>query len=138
MSVVGQITLEGVEDLTHVFDSLLLREAQNLNRATVHAVASEIAKKAKSAAPVDTGVMRKGIKAKRRRALDPNNPVSEVTVDRSGFYWRFYEFGTKDQPARPFFTPAINEMRGQIRAIYKQKLYEKLAQKIKRDAKKRR
>lgn len=138
MSVAGTITLEGFDELDKLFDHLILKEAQNLNRAAVHAVAAEITKASKRNAPVDSGMMRKGIKTRRRRATDPNKPASEVVIEKKYFYWRFHEFGTKDQPARPFFTPAINEIRGQIREIYKQKLFEKLAQKIKRDAKKRR
>lgn len=137
MAVSSGIQIDGLEDLQELFDGLILKEAQNLNRAAIHAVATQIAKDARARAPVETGTMRKAIKAVRRRAKDPNRPVSEVRVGRGSFYWRFVEYGSRGKPARPFFLPAINAARGQIKEIYREMVAKKLAQKIKRDAKKR-
>lgn len=137
MAVGNRIQIDGLEDLQEIFDSLILKEAQNLNRAAIHAVATQIAKEARANAPSDTGKMRQTIKAVRRRSKDPNHPFSDVRVGRSNFYWRFIEYGTKDTPARPYFLPAINAARGQIKEIYREMVGKKLAQKIKRDAKKR-
>lgn len=137
MAVSSGIKIEGLDDLQELFDGLILKEAQNLNRAAIHAVASQIAKDAKAGAPVDSGGMRKAIKAHRRRAKDANQPVSEVRVAKGSFYWRFVEYGTKEAPARPFFLPAISAARANIKSIYREMVGKKLAQKIKRDAKKR-
>lgn len=144
MAVSSGIQIDGLEDLQELFDGLILKEAQNLNRAAVHAIATQIAKDARSRAPVDTGGMRKAIKAHRRRSRDPNSPYSDVRVGRDFFYWRFIEYGTKGdseknmpaQPARPFFLPAIAAARTNIKSIYREMVWKKLAQKLKREARK--
>lgn len=137
MAVAERIQIEGLEDLEALFDGLIVKEVQNLNRAAVHAVASQIAKDAKARAPEDTGLMRKNIKAHRRRTQDPNKPFSDVRVGKAGFYWRFYEYGTKDTPPRPFFLPAIAAARTNIKSIYREMVGKALAKKLKRAAKKR-
>lgn len=137
MAVSAQIELEGADELQKMLDGLLVRELQNLNRAAVHAVASQIAKDARQAAPKDSGRLRKQIKARRRRAEDPNKPASDVYVAGPGFYWRFLEYGTTKRPARPFFQPAIALARGQIKQLYREMVAKKLSEKLKRDAKRR-
>jgi HK97 gp10 family phage protein len=47
-----------------------------------------------------TGTQRESVTA-RSRGLR-----GTVTIDPDAFYWKFQEFGTKHQPARPFARPA--------------------------------
>ena len=37
-----------------------------------------------------------------------------VGVPRRSFYWRFQEFGTSHQPARPFVRPAVEATRAEV------------------------
>lgn len=136
------VQIEGLKELEDMFDTMLPREAQNLNRATIHGLAGEVSKQAKDKVPIDTGNLKKAIKSKRRRARDPDRPVSDVVVvtgknqKNDGYYWRFVEYGTKDLPERPFFKPAIQWLRQNYVAVYKEQFFKKLASKIKRDREK--
>ena len=136
------IAIDGLEELSHIFDAVGPREARNLNRATIHGIAAVTAKDAKDKAPKDKGTLKKAIKAKRRRPKDPDKPFSDVVVEHGkdakhdAFYWYMVEYGTTTQPARPFMQPAIDQVRPNIPAIYKEQFFKKLAQRIKRESKK--
>lgn len=137
------IQIEGLEDLQKMFDTILIKEAQNLNRAVIHGIASTIAKSARQKAPLDTGRLRKAIGAHRQKLKDPNKPISDVYVTRgkkakhNAWYWKYLEYGTQTRAATPFIQPAIAEARTNYKEIYREQFAKKLAQKIKRDAKKR-
>lgn len=137
------IQIEGLEDLQKMFDTMLVDEAQKLNRATIHAVASSIAKSARRMAPIDTGRLRKAIGAHRLKLTDPKKPMSDVYVTRgkkarhNAWYWKYLEHGTRTRAATPFIQPAVSEARTNYKEIYREMFWKKLAQKIKRDAKKR-
>lgn len=129
------VKIEGLEGLEEMLGTIAPREARNLNRATIHAMASRVAKDAKRRAPRDEGTLRKAIKAKRRRPRHPDKPFSDVRVEHGNdakhdaFYWRFVEYGTQTQNARPFISPAADAIRGQVPSIYREefaKKYEKL------------
>ena len=72
----------GDEEIKKILNDIAPKHANNLMRTTVHRVASRIAKKAKLDAPKRTGILKKGIKAKRRRSK-PGYPVSDVIVKSS-------------------------------------------------------
>lgn len=138
-----QISIDGLDELREVFSGVLLKDLQKLNAQAVQGIAQTIVKNARAAAPADTGKLRKSIKAVRRNARDKNKPSSSVTVKRSAFYWRFIEHGTagsdtqKPQPPRPFFLPAINAARADIKTIYREQVYKQLTKKLKAEMKKR-
>lgn len=117
------------------------REARNLNRSTVHGIAGRVVKQARLNAPKNEGTLRKAIKAKRRRPRDPDKPFSDVMVEHGSqakhdaFYWRFVEYGTINQPARPFMQPAADSIRGGIPAIYREEFAKKYAAFLRRKAK---
>ncbi len=142
MAVQSGIKIDGMEDLKEVLDLLAPRVANNLMRATIHGVASEIAKDSKRRAPKDSGDLRKAIKAKRRKPKTPNKPFSDVMVEHGdgarydAYYWRFVEYGTQTQSERPFIRPAIDLMRPQIPEIMREQFGKKLEQALKRAAKK--
>ncbi len=80
----------GSAKVQDVLENLSDKQAANLMRSTVQAVATVIAKETRKLAPKKTGKLRKGIKAKRRKA--PRfEPVSEVIS--SAHYWRFVDKG---------------------------------------------
>lgn len=134
----GGIELEGLKDVEHLLGDFLPREIQNLDRAATHYVASRVAKFARSNAPRDKGTLRRAIKAKRRRPRNPARPYSDVMVEHGkgakndAFYWRFIEFGTVDEPARPFFNTAIRAIKPEINKIYREKVFDTLAKRARR------
>lgn len=138
----GGIVIEGLEGLEAALGDLSQRQARNLNRATVQAMAVAVAKDARLRAPKDKGTLKKAIKARRRRARDPDKPFSDVRVEHGNdarydaFYWRFVEYGTLTQTARPFIGPAADALRGNVSAIYRAEFMRKYAAYLRRRAKK--
>ena len=136
------IKIDGLPELGHILDAIGIKEARNLNRATIHAIAARTAKDAKSKVPKDTGTLKKAIKAKRRKPKNPDKPFSDVMVEHGkdakndAWYWHFIEYGTEKQAAQPFMQPAIDQIRPAIPAIYKEEFFKKLASRIKREQKK--
>lgn len=131
------LKIEGLEEVQEVLGELAPRTANNLGRAFIHGIASEIAKEAKKRAPKDEGTLRKAIKAKRRRAK-PFKPVSDVIVTtgrkekNNAFYWHFIEYGTQQHSERPFFRPALDEISANIGGIAERQFEKKLYAAIKR------
>ena len=132
--------LIGMEEIQKVLTELLPKEANNLSRNLVFGLAQEAAVLAKQGVPVDTGNLRKSIKAKRRRGK-PGQPVSDVIATQGkqakhdGFYWRFIEHGTggnNPRPARPFVQPAFDKVRADL-PMYTDKVFtDKLRKRIAR------
>lgn len=141
MSRVAGISVEGIDDVTKVFEQLLPRDAQNLARSVNHGVASQVAKEAKIKAPKNTGNLKKAIAAKREKS-PPDNPLALVYVRSGkkekfdGFYWRFVEHGTKTAAANPFLQPTIDNIRPQLPSIYREQFVKKLAAMARRKLKK--
>lgn len=134
--------IKGVSDVVDMLEKVGPRHSRNLMRATIHGVASEIAKEAKKNAPKDRGTLRKAIKAKRKRSK-PERPVSEVRVEHGSnakndaFYWRFVEYGTRGKtghPEHPFIRPAADNARQNFKEILSQQFGKKLEAALKREA----
>lgn len=135
------IVIDGLDGLDKMLGDIAPRQARNLNRATIHAVAGVVRDEAKRRAPKDSGTLRKAIKSVRRRPRNPDAPYSDVMVEHGrnakndAFYWRFKEYGTVDQPATPFIGPAADMIRGQISSVYRQEFMRKYAKFLERQAK---
>ena len=137
------MSIEGTKDMERILETFAPNHSANLMRATVHGVASEIAKRAKKLAPKDTGTLRKSIKAKRRRGK-PGKTTSDVIADSgsnakyNGFYWHFVEYGTSTgRPEQPFMRPARDEVFSQLDEIIEQQFIKKLQSTVKRQMKKK-
>jgi HK97 gp10 family phage protein len=140
--------IEGAPEVSKILREIAPKHAQNLMRATIHGVASKIAKDAAQRAQKGlTGTLKKAIIAKREKS-NPDYPRSSVYVRHGktqkydAFYWRFVEFGTKNGAReRPFIRPA----RDAANASFKQdlvtefgiKLEKALAREAKKTAKKK-
>lgn len=111
-----KVTLRGIDDVNNLLTTVAPRHAYNIMRATVHGVAAEVRKDAKSNAPVDDGELQQAIKHKRERADRRKGYVwSTVRVNKRAFYWRFVEYGQgPDGWAQGFFLKAIEAMRQDI------------------------
>ena len=147
------ISIDGLDEIKYTLETLAPREARNLMRATVHGIAGQIAKTAKTKAPRGDGTLKKAIKPKRRKAKNPDKPFSDVMVEHGpearhdAFYWRFVEYGTGGGKgshiagqimgnAQPFLRPAIDQARPEIPKIMKEQFGKKLEALLKRKAKK--
>lgn len=139
------IQIAGVEDVQTILDDLIPRHARNIMRATIHGIAQTIAKDAKLNAPIDTGNLKRAIKAKRKRSY-PDNPISEVIVTtgknqkNDAFYWKFVERGTggsNPQPERPFIRPASDKARANFKKTLAEEFGKKLEAAAIRESKKR-
>jgi len=136
-AIKNEIAVVGIDDVMKALGDMAPKYAKNLIRSTVHGVASEIAKKVKEKVPVNTGNLKKSVKAKRRKS-PPDKPVSEVyftagkDAKNDGFYWRFIEHGTKGNskhnaiPARPFVQPIKDEFAQKMPDIIREQFVKKL------------
>lgn len=137
------IEVIGDDELAKVLGEFAPRVANNLGRAVIHGIASEIAKRSKRNVPIRTGNLKKAIKAKRRRSK-PGKPISDVistegrNAKHDGFYWRFVEFGTSTgMPEMPFMRPARQEVSAQMPRILEQQFKKKLIAAVNREKKRK-
>lgn len=133
-------SITGDKEIQRILEEIAPRHARNLLRATVHGVASQIAKDAKQGAPRDTGNLKKSIRAERKKS-PPDRPVADVVIrsrgPKSAFYWKFIELGTKNRGERPFIRPAYDRARADINNIFREQFGKKLESALKRAAKKK-
>lgn len=139
------LKVTGIDELRDTLKNIAPKEARNLMRATIQAVAKDIAKDVKNNAPEDKGILKKAIKAKRKKS-HPNNPISQVLVGSGkrekydAYYWVFVEYGTRLIPPTPFVGPA--KLRAQanmperLKNEFGKKLEKALAKKAKKAGKK--
>ena len=138
----SSIKVEGLQGLQDTLTNIAPREAQRLNRATVHALAGEVRDAARLKAPKDTGTLKKAIKSRQGRPKDKDHPFSDVivhsgkTAKYDAYYWRFVEFGSLGQPEHPFIRPAAMAVRNDVVPMYREHFQRKLEALLKRKAKK--
>ena len=141
----ASVEVIGLEDMERTLKTLLPKHATNIMRATVHGIASEVAKDARKRAPKratkDGGTLRKAIKAKRRR-MKNGNPRRDVIITQGrdakhdAYYWRLVEHGTVNQSERPFIRPAVDAARANLDEIITRQFGKKLEAAARREAKK--
>lgn len=102
------------------------REAHNLLRSTVHGMAGELRDDMRRDAPKNTGGLRKAIRTKRERTQKRGQAISNVTIDRANFYWRFLEYGTSKMRAASFIGPAVERFMAGAHAAYLRQFGKKL------------
>jgi HK97 gp10 family phage protein len=144
MAVAKGIRVEGLVEVKQTLDDLAPREAFNLMRAVTHGVAQSVAKRARDRVPVDSGTLKKAIKAKRGNPRDNGGkPFSDVVVEHGkgaqhdAFYWRFIEYGTSTGiPEHRFIGNAIEAVRPEIDRIMREQFGKKFEALLARKAKK--
>jgi len=135
------ITISGLGSVKEVLDSIGEKYAPSLIRSTVHAIARQIAADAKTFAPVDTGRLKKGIRAERRRMKKGGPARSDVVVKDPKtktpvFYWHFVERGTRaGAPEQPFIRPAVAIATANITETYRTHFGIQLEKMLERRAK---
>ena len=131
-----EIKALGIEDVNAVLAIIAPREGINLIRATVQDMAAQLAKsgKANMSGLVDSGAMKAGTKAKRRRGTK-TTVESDVGV-AGAFYWRFLEYGQgPDGTEHAMFLRALQEMRPEVERVYLEAFAKKLAARLARERK---
>ncbi len=127
------VTIRGIADVNRILKEIAPNEAKNLMRATVQAIAVDVAKAAKDRTPDDTGLLDKSIKAKRERGTR-TTIASSVRVAGAAFYWRFLEYGQgPDNVEHAMFLQTLQALRPEIDRkyleIFTAKLIARLARK---------
>jgi HK97 gp10 family phage protein len=143
MAAAKGISVDGLDELRATLEQLAPREANNLMRATVHGVAQQVARQASDRVPVESGTLKKAIKAKRGRPRTPEKPFSDVIIEHGksakndAFYWRFVEYGTRTGiPEHGFMRKAVESIRQEIPSIMREQFGKKYEALLKRKAKK--
>lgn len=109
--------------------TIMPAEARRLLRETVHDVATEVAKDAKSRMPRDSGAMVKGTKAYREK-MSSTAITSTVRVV-GAFYWRFLEFGDgPDGVEHAFFFRAKEEVQSKLDRMFLDKFARRLVARL--------
>lgn len=118
--------VSGLKELVAAIKGLPTELGGKALQGAVAAAAGKVRDDVKRRAPVDTGKLREAVYMVRDKQLTtPFRAVYHVgvragrkwrsktlksgkrTTDRDAFYWRWVEFGTKDQPKRPFLRPGF-------------------------------
>jgi len=103
-------------------------------RQALRAGARVVAKEAKQLAPVDTGELKSKIKvwalkrSRKKIGVLVGTSAKEYTGDQ--FYAAFIEYGTKDQPAKPFLGPAAEAKGPEAAAVVEKTLAEGIEREI--------
>lgn len=126
--------IEGFEELRETLVSVGPREANNILRAAVHGLAGKVRDELKRRVPVDSGDLKKSIKAIRRKARK-NFHISDVRLGATAPYGLMTEFGTSKTPAQPFIVPGVESLRPKVPNIYRETFGKKYEQAMKRKAK---
>jgi len=114
------MTLEGMDALRAAVTEApvaLRKHVSGAIRETTYAIAD----RAKALVPRDSGDLYRAIEAQPPAATGSSLIGRVGLSDRSVYYWRFVEFGTRYMAARPFFRPAAESERerfiGRLQAI---------------------
>lgn len=108
--------------LAHIeetFREVLPREARNIGRRAIVAVAREVRDDIRAAAPVDEGTLRKGVRSRREKG-GPDRAEAGIRITEGrearhdAFHWRFVEFGTQHIPPAPFIVPTIKSWQPKV------------------------
>lgn len=127
----------GVDDINQILSVIAPKEGINLMRTTVHGMAGRLAKSAKGNMSdlINTGAMRAGTKAKRKRGT--KTTVESDVVVEGAFYWRYNEYGQgPDGIEHAMFLKALEEMRPDVSRVYGEEFGKKLSARLARLAKK--
>lgn len=122
------VEVRGLRELSDALKALPKKLERRVLNAALMTGAREIAKEAQIRAPVDTGALRRNIRARPGRPMDGHTASVIVNVRRLSsrqvarlkqkggrsaanaqdpYWWLFQEFGTSKMTARPFLRPAF-------------------------------
>jgi HK97 gp10 family phage protein len=120
--------VEGIAALKRKLTVELPKRVEEATRAAMEKSAEELVAMMKRLAPIDTGDLQMSISWTWGDAPDGAVVVGESAEDSRGlkitiyagskaaYYARWVEFGTKEQPAHPYFYPAYRSLRKRIKS----------------------
>jgi len=141
----------GSAEVQRVLKEVTPRIANNLMKATVRGIATEMSKEAKRLAPTSSksyeikfrgktkkmtgGNLRRTIKTKDVRRTPPTNPITNVWA--GAFYWRFVEHGFTARDGRfvqgnGFLRRTVAKYEGKLEQMGAEMFSKRLEQSIKR------
>lgn len=118
------LTIDGLDFVRSQLRDFLPREANAILRRTVTKIAATVRTSMRERAPVARGVLRKAITSRRERG-NRDEAVAAVYISKGkgarhdAYYWHWVEFGTVDQPPRPFITPAVEAARASLTETFR-------------------
>ncbi len=125
--------VEGRKELEEILREIAPREALNLARNTVQAIAQDLRRRMKQKAPVgETRQLSTRISARRRK---PRDGIARSSVTVAAPHAIHVEYGTQKMDAIPFITPSVEELRPQIPTLYRELFGKKYEQLLARNAK---
>ena len=132
------MSVRGTKETEFILSKMAPREALNLTRATVGAMAGELVADAKgemSFGRQSRGNMRRSVKRVRRQVR--NGIVQEdVTVGRRAFYWRFWEYGQR-VARRAMFHKAVTKLENDLAKTWERLFLKKLQDRLARERRRR-
>jgi HK97 gp10 family phage protein len=119
MSEFIDISVVGNRELQRKLRRLEVKLQKKIVRNAINRAILPVRDKAKSLAPVDSGILKSKIKRKtkvkngvaRARIVTGTRMELGIPVDAKGYYPAAIEFGTQHQPARSFMRAAITALR---------------------------
>ena len=120
----------GLRELEKSLNKLDVKIRANIMRRSLTAAMTPVVAAAKANIDKqgisDSGLLRKSIVKKLRRAKNANNYNAEIDVGiwKRAFYGLFQERGTLHFPARPFLRPALDENVDKVVEAFKKKMRE--------------
>jgi len=137
------VEIEGAKFVRNTMKDLMPREARNIARRAVVAVARQVRDTARENAPRDSGTLKKAIRSRRSKGgRDKANAEVNVTTGtearRDGWYWHFIEFGTTKMKAQPFIQPTLAEWRNKAAAAFETEWWGNFRKEMVKRAKKQR
>lgn len=129
--------LHGLAELLMKLRELEPKKQQALLVKTAKAAMRPVAARVRSAAPVDTGLLRKSVrvasaKPKKGSVVAAAGITIVARKNKRGekqpnpFYWRFLEKGTSKMSAQPFIRPAFDASTQQVLSDLSQALRKEL------------
>jgi len=128
-----KLELLGYDDLQHTLGDFAPKEARNIMRATVQALAVRVRDALRMNVKQDTGALRKSIRAVRRRGTE-NEIVSEVRGGSTAPYMLMLEFGTSKTKAQPFIGPTVEQVRPDLPRFYREDFGKKFTASVAKQA----
>lgn len=121
------ISLSGEKELLNMLKELAPKEMKKAVRQASRATAKAVLDDAKSAAPVDTGLLESSLTVRTATKIGRNRIAHRViTKDVFGgqkaFYAHFVEFGTVNMEADPFMRPALWGNEDEMKRVFTQEL----------------
>lgn len=127
MPVTRGIKLTGLDELEQMLKDVLPADAKKALQGTTNKLADKMRDRLRAAAPKDSGLLEKQIKARAIKSKKPNHPAAGVFIGDDAFYWRFLEYGTVNMPAKPFIARTVEQNRSSVVSTFEHDLQAQLA-----------